>query len=102
MQEAIVRGFIYVSHRSNIAGETHISYLTYDNINKKVYSTNTENIVTHITNIYFNALYPSAYGSIPNEMISFTGIKKLIASNFKKYIKDKQRILDIINEKKNS
>jgi hypothetical protein len=69
MQNAIVRGLSNVWHRSNIAGETPISYLTYDYINKKVYSTDTKNLVTHITGVDFNALYPSAYSSIPNEMI---------------------------------
>jgi hypothetical protein len=68
MQEAIVGGLSNVWHRSNIAGETHITYLTYDYINKKVYGTNTKNLVTHITGVDFNALYPSAYSSIPNEM----------------------------------
>jgi hypothetical protein len=58
MQEAIVGGLSNDWHRSNIAGETHITYLTYDYINKKVYSTITENIVTHITGVDFNALYP--------------------------------------------
>jgi hypothetical protein len=47
----------------------------YDFINKKVYSINTENIVTHITGVDFNSLYPSTYSSIPNEMISYTGNK---------------------------
>jgi hypothetical protein len=100
MQEAIVGGLSNVLHRSNIAGETFISYLTYDYINKKVYSTNTKNIVTHITGVDFNALYPSVYSSIPNEMIGYTGNKMLMPGNFKEYIKDKQRILNIINEKK--
>jgi hypothetical protein len=66
MQEAIVGGFCNLWHRSNIAGETHISYLTYNYINKKLYSTNTENVVTHINGVDFNALYPSTYSSIPN------------------------------------
>jgi hypothetical protein len=57
MQEAIVGGFSNVWHKSNIAGETYISFLTYDYINKNVYSTNTENIVTHITGVDFNALF---------------------------------------------
>jgi hypothetical protein len=35
MQEAIVGGLSNVWYRSNIAGETYISYLTYDYINKK-------------------------------------------------------------------
>jgi hypothetical protein len=65
MQEVIVGGLSNVWHRSNITGETHISYLSYDSINKKVYSTNTENIVTHNTGV----VYPSAYSSIPNEII---------------------------------
>jgi hypothetical protein len=100
MQEAIVGGLSNVWHRSNIADETHISYLTYDYIKKKVYSTNTENIVTHICGVDFNALYPSANSSIPNEMIGNTGNKMLMPGNLKEYITDKQRILDIISSKK--
>jgi hypothetical protein len=100
MQEAIVGGVSTVWQRSNIAGETHISYLTYNNINKKVYSTNTENIVTHITTVDFNTLYLSTYSSVPNEMIEYTGNKMLIPGKFKEYITDKQRILDIISAKK--
>jgi hypothetical protein len=57
MQEAIVGGLSNVWHRSNVAGETFISYLTYDYINKKVYSTNIKNLVTHIAGLDFNALY---------------------------------------------
>jgi hypothetical protein len=72
MQEAIVGGLSNVWLRSNIAGETRISFLTYDYINKKVYSTNSENIVTHISGVDFNVLYPSAYSFIPNEMIRYT------------------------------
>jgi hypothetical protein len=100
MQNAIVGSLNNVWHKSNIAGETHISYLTYENINKKVYNINTENILTHITGVDFNALYPSAYSSIPNEMIGYTGNMILMPGNFKEYITDKQRILDIISEKK--
>jgi hypothetical protein len=72
----------------------------YDFLNKKVYSTNTKNLVTHITGLEFNALFPSAYSSIPNETICYTGNKMLIPGNFKEYTSDKQRMLDIINEKK--
>jgi hypothetical protein len=100
MQEAIVGGLSNVWHRSNIAGETFTSYITYDYINKKVYSTNSKNIVTHIIGVDFNTLYPSVYGSILNEMIEYTGNKMLMPGNLKKYIKDKQRILDIIFAKK--
>jgi hypothetical protein len=99
-QNAIVDGLSNVWHRSNVAGETPISYLTYDCINKKVYNTNTKKLVTHITGVYFNTLYPSAYSSIPNEMIGYTGNKMLMPDNFKEYTTGKQRMLDIINEKK--
>jgi hypothetical protein len=65
-----------------------------------VCSTNTENIVTLITCIDFNALHPSAYSSLPNEMIEYTGNKMLMPGNFREYTTDKQRMWDIINEKK--
>jgi hypothetical protein len=66
----------------------------------KVYSTNTENIVTHILGLDFNVLYPSAYSSILNMMIGYTGNKMLMPGNLKEYITDKQRILEIIFAKK--
>jgi hypothetical protein len=65
-----------------------------------VYSTNTENIVTHIAGVDFNTLDPSAYSSIRNEMIGYTGNKMLMPGNLKEYITDKQRIFDIIFAKK--
>jgi hypothetical protein len=65
-----------------------------------VYSTNTENTVIYITGVDFNALYPSAYSSIPNEMIKYTGNKMLTPGNFKEYITDKQSILYFISAKK--
>jgi hypothetical protein len=86
MQNAIVSSLSNIWHRSNIAGETRISFLTYDYINKKVYSTNTDNTVTHITGVDFSALYSSAYSSIPNEMIEYTGNKMLLRGNFNEYI----------------
>jgi hypothetical protein len=64
LQEAIVGGLSNVWHGSNIAGETYINYLTYDKEKRKVYSRDTENVVTHITGVDFNAVYPSAYSSI--------------------------------------
>jgi hypothetical protein len=85
MQEAIVGGLSNVWHRSNIAGKIFISYLAYDYINKKVYSADTKNLVTHICGVDFNVLYPSAYSSIPNEMIGYTGNKMLMPGNFTEY-----------------
>jgi hypothetical protein len=57
-----------------------------------MYNTNTENILTHITGVDFNTLYPSPYSSIPNEMIGYTGNKMMIPGNLKEYITDKQRM----------
>jgi hypothetical protein len=56
--------------------------------------------VNHITCVDFNALYPSAYSSIPNKMIKYTGNKILMPGNFNEYITDKQRMMDIISAKK--
>jgi phage tail tube protein FII len=61
LQDAIVGGLSNVWHRSNVVGETYINYLKYDKEKRKVYSIDTENVVTHITGVDFNALYPSAY-----------------------------------------
>jgi hypothetical protein len=91
---------IHVSATFGIDLISSIIYLTYDYINKKVYNTDTKNLVSHITGVDFNALYPSAYGSVPNEMIGYTGNKMLIPGNFKENTIDKQKMLDVINEKK--
>jgi hypothetical protein len=100
MQEAIVGGLSNVWDRFNIAGETSISNLAFNFVNKKVYNTDTKNLVTRITGVDFNILYPLAYSSIPNEMISYTGNKRLMPDNLKKYTTHKQRILYLINKKK--
>jgi hypothetical protein len=57
IQNAIVGGLVNVCHRSNITSETYINFITYDYINKKVFSINIENIVTYITGVDFNTLY---------------------------------------------
>jgi hypothetical protein len=79
----MVGGLSNVWHRSNIDNETFISYLTYDFINKKVYSTDTKNLITHILGLDFNALHPSTYSSILNLMIGYTGNKMLMPGNLK-------------------
>jgi hypothetical protein len=61
LQDAIVGGLSNVWHRSNVIGEMYINYLKYDKEKRKVYSIDTENVVTHITGVDFNALYQSAY-----------------------------------------
>jgi hypothetical protein len=58
LQDDIVGGLSIVWHRSNVAGETYINYLKYDKEKRKVYSIETENVVAHITGVYFNAFYP--------------------------------------------
>jgi hypothetical protein len=48
----------------------------------------------------FNALYPSAYSSIYNEMIGYTGNKMLMLGNFKKYTVDKEKIMRVITRRR--
>jgi hypothetical protein len=59
-----------------------------------------ENVEMHITGEDFNALYPSVYSSIYNEMIRYMGNKMLVPGKFKDYTVDKEQIMRIINEKK--
>jgi hypothetical protein len=89
-----------VWYRSNVVGETHINYLRYDKGKRKVYSIDTDNVVTHIAGVDFNALFPSAYSSIYNAMIGYTGKKMLMPGNFKEYRVDKEKIMSVINEKR--
>jgi hypothetical protein len=55
-----------------------------------VYSIDTENAVMDITEKDLNTLYPSPYLSIYNEMIGYTGSKKLMLDNFKYYKIEKE------------
>jgi 5-methylcytosine-specific restriction endonuclease McrA len=70
LQNGITGGLSNVLHRINIAGETHINKFYYKD--KKVYSVDLPHIVSHITSVDFNSLYPSVYSSIENEMIKYT------------------------------
>jgi hypothetical protein len=65
-----------------------------------VYTIDIENLETHITGVDFNALYPSVYSTIYNEMIGYAGNKMLMPGNFKESIVDKEKIMSVINEKK--
>jgi hypothetical protein len=93
LQDAILGGLSNVWDLSNVAEETHINYLRYDKGKRKVYSIDGENVVTDITGVDFNALYPSAYLSIHNEMIGYTGNKMLMIGNFKEYTAKKEKII---------
>jgi hypothetical protein len=94
LQDAIVRRLSDMWCRSNVAGETRINYLKYDKGKRKVYRIDADSIVTHITEgVDFNALYPSTYSSIHNEMIWYTGNKMLMSDNFKEYTTEKEQII---------
>jgi hypothetical protein len=93
MQEAIVGCFSNVWYRSNIAGETRISYLTYDYINKKVYGTITENIVTHITRVTLKGDIPEEQG---NEFINYAPIIRNIEIGNNKSKKKQKKLTQLM------
>jgi hypothetical protein len=99
IQKGITGGLSNVYHRYNIRNKTKINKLYFDNNNKKVFSKNTDHLMTHVTGVDFNSLYPSSYSSIYNDMIDYTGHRMLMPGDVKEYIKEKQRIFKIIEEK---
>jgi hypothetical protein len=95
MRRGITGGLSYVMHRRNIAGETPINYFETDS-NNQIHSIDTDNIMTHVTGLDFNSLYPSAFSSIesknnPYKEMYMPGRVKLVSY-------DKDYALSVINK----
>jgi hypothetical protein len=100
LQRGITGGLSNVLHRKNIAGETHINKFYYDAENKKVISKDLPSVVTHITGIDFNSLYPSVYSSTKNELIEYTDHRMMMPGKIMNYYcgeEHKTEMMSIIN-----
>jgi hypothetical protein len=84
IRKGVTGGNSFVSHRYNIAVETHINRLIHDIDNHRVISKDTEYIMIHVCGVDFNSLYPSAYSSYKTNKIAYTGGRLLMpgAINF--------------------
>jgi hypothetical protein len=108
LRDGITGGLTNVGHRFNYAGITKINKLSYKD--KHVYSTDTENTMTHITGCDWSSLYPSAFSGNTHPFIPYTGHKLYMPGyQLKLYSKEtpegdralwahnKQEMLKIIN-----
>jgi hypothetical protein len=86
----------FVAHRYNFADETPINRKYFDEVLNKAVSKDTANIMTHVTGVDFNSLYPSSYSSIKSNKIPYTNGRLLMPGDFKEYILDKQKMKNII------
>jgi hypothetical protein len=97
----IAGGLSNVMHRLNIAGETKINKFRYDEENNSIYSEDTNNIMTHVTGVDFNSLYPSSYSSKPNEhYIWYTNHRMLMPSAVREYTTDERKMKQTIYGRK--
>jgi hypothetical protein len=97
LEDGKTGGLANVMHKVNKAGETKINHLFYEK--GKVISRDTENITTHITSFDASSQYPSAYGSIENEMIDYTNNTLFMPGRLIKHYTNKEEILQIINNR---
>jgi hypothetical protein len=70
LRDGITGGLATVGHRVNLAGVTKIN--KYHITGGKVYSRDTQHIMTHICGCDFSSLYPSVCSSLPHPFIPYT------------------------------
>jgi hypothetical protein len=80
LEEAKFGGLSNVGHRWNIAGETHINYLKYEE--GKVTSYDTSHVMTHVIGVDFNSLYPSVGASILSDLHPYHNGKMCMPGRF--------------------
>jgi hypothetical protein len=87
---AITGGLANVWHRKNVAGETKINHLYFEN--DKVVSRDSVWPMTHSTGIDFNSLYPFSMGSIRTPFNPYDNGVMYMTGNLKEYSDDHDRI----------
>ncbi|KAA6393174.1 MAG: hypothetical protein EZS28_011300 [Streblomastix strix] len=87
LRKSIHGGLSQVFHQYNIKGLTHINKLKYNPEENNVTAYDLDYIITHILNLDFNSLYPSAFCGIYNKNNPYTGRKKYMAGRVTKHIK---------------
>ncbi|KAA6356573.1 MAG: hypothetical protein EZS28_047900, partial [Streblomastix strix] len=71
LRNGITGGLANVIHRYNIKGETHINKMKLEK--NKVISYDLDHIMTHITGVDKNSLYPSMFSGLKHDFIKYTG-----------------------------
>ena len=99
MRRFITGGLSNVFNRLNIAGQTKITKLYYENLEIK--ARKTDHVVTNICGLDANSLYPSSFSSQPHKFIPYSGGRMLmpgkIVDSYKCDTKEtKDQALDLI------
>ncbi|KAA6361490.1 MAG: hypothetical protein EZS28_042983, partial [Streblomastix strix] len=79
LRKSIHGGLSQVFHQYNIKGLTHINKLKYNLEENNVTAYDLDYIITHILDLDFNSLYPSAFCGIYNKNNPYTGGKMYMA-----------------------
>ncbi|KAA6329301.1 MAG: hypothetical protein EZS28_053622, partial [Streblomastix strix] len=87
LHNSIHGGLSQVFHQYNIKGLTHINKLKYNPEENNVTAYDLDHIITHILDLDFNSLYPSAFCGIYNKNNPYTGGKMYMAGRNTKLIK---------------
>ncbi|KAA6378792.1 MAG: hypothetical protein EZS28_025681, partial [Streblomastix strix] len=87
LRKSIHGGLSQVFHQYNIKGLTHINKLKYNPEENNVTAYDLDYIITHILDLDFNSLYPSAFCGIYNKNNPYTGGKMYMAGRVTKHIK---------------
>ncbi|KAA6364323.1 MAG: hypothetical protein EZS28_040150, partial [Streblomastix strix] len=100
LRNGITGGLANVIHRYNIKGETHINKMMLEDM--KVISYDSDNVMTHITGVDFNSLYPAVFSGLKHNFIKYTGHQIYMPGyELERYEcqteQDKQKALQIIN-----
>ena len=94
-RRGMVGGLSMVLHRDNRRGITKINRLKYDEVNNKVISYDTQNIVTNVMGTDANSLYPSVRSSNYHPFIKYHGHRMYMEGSltnfYKCYNKDETR-----------
>ncbi|KAA6390084.1 MAG: hypothetical protein EZS28_014390 [Streblomastix strix] len=80
LRNGITGGLANVIHRYNIKDETNINKMKLENtlqsanvMSTQVISYDLDNIMTHITGVDFNSLYPAVFSGLKHDFIKYTG-----------------------------
>ncbi|KAA6379842.1 MAG: hypothetical protein EZS28_024631 [Streblomastix strix] len=71
IRNGITGGLANTFHRYNIKGETHINKMKLKD--GKIISYDLDHIMTHITGVDFNSLYPAVFSGLKHKFMKYTG-----------------------------
>ncbi|KAA6383466.1 MAG: hypothetical protein EZS28_021008 [Streblomastix strix] len=87
LRKSIHGGLSQVFHQYNIIGFTDINKLRYNSEENNVTAYDLDYIITHVLDLDFNSLYPSAFCGIYNKNNPYTGGKMYLPGRETKHIK---------------